>query len=321
MKVAEFTAYGDERCIALRESPIPIPKDDEILIEVHATSINGSDWEFLTGRPAYARINGLRKPRKTILGSDIAGVVAEVGGAVTGFKAGDRVFCDNFERFGGFAQYVSVPQKKVIHTPHHLTHEQAAAVPQSGVIAMQCLNYGGALNRGDRLLINGAAGGVGSFAVQMAIDAELTVVGIDHGDKLDYLRTLGLSEVYDYRSLNTDALSGRFDRIIDLVGGQRVSTFKSWLSPQGTYLLVGGPVRHLLATLVNNPFDRVNGRKRMSILAHEQSENDILAVCDMVERGRIQVPVSAVYALDDIQQAFAAFRTHNALGKLVIQPQ
>lgn len=321
MKAAVYTAYGDERCIALRELPIPVPGAKEVLIRIKATAINGSDWEFLTGHPAYARLNGLRKPRKTILGSDIAGTIETVGDSITDFLPGDRVVCDNFERYGGFAEFVCVPETKLVRKPHGLSFEQAAAVPQSGVIALQSLRQTAALDPGQTLLVNGAAGGVGAFAVQMALAQGIKVVGIDHGNKLGFLRELGVTEVYDYRQLETAELLGRFDKIIDLVGGHPVSEFKDWLTATGHYIAVGGPVRHLLATLWAGLFNRVNGRSRLSILAHQQNENDILAVSELVETGQIKAPISKVYPLDQIQQAFRDFRLSTAKGKVMINPQ
>lgn len=320
MKAAVYARYGSEDQLSIKELPIPQPEADEVLLRVHATSINGSDTEALSGSPAYARLNGLLRPGKPILGSDISGIVAAVGGSVTAFREGDSVFCDNFDRLGGFAEFVCVPQTKLVHKPSSLTDQQAAALPQSGVIALQALAYRRPLSAGQSLLVNGAAGGVGSFAVQMAKATGAHVVGIDHGKKLSFLQSLGIDEVYDYRDLDGQALTGRFDKIVDLVGGRSVRAVRRMLKPDGHSLVVGGPVRYLLTTLMMGPLLTLGRAQSMSILAHHQNERDMLEVALMVEAGRIQVPVSGVFALEDIQQAFKALRTNLLAGKVVITP-
>ena len=320
MKAAVYSRYGTEAQLTVEELPIPQPKADEVLLRVHATSINGSDTEALRGSPAYARMNGWFRPGKRILGSDISGTIATVGAGVTEFREGDSVFCDNLAGQGGFAEYVCVPRAKLVRKPTALTDVQAAAIPQSGVIAGQALAYRRPVSAGQSVLINGAAGGVGSFAAQMAKAAGAQVVGIDHGQKLSFLQSLGVEEAYDYRNLDCQALAGRFDKVIDLVGGQSVRDVCRMLKPNGHSLVVGGPVRYLLATLMMGPLLTLGREQSMSILAHQQSEREMLNVARMVEVGQIQSPVSAVFALDEIQQAFKAIRTNSVAGKVVITP-
>ncbi|EAR08199.1 NAD(P)-dependent alcohol dehydrogenase [Reinekea blandensis] len=320
MKAAIYSRYGTEDQLDVQDVATPEPKPNEVLLKVHAVSINGSDCEFLSGTPAYARINGLLKPRKHILGSDICGVIAAIGSQVTDFQEGDAVFCDNFDRLGGFAEYVCVPASKLVRKPSGLTDEQVAAIPQSGVIAMQSLTTKSPVSAGQSVLINGAAGGVGSFAVQMALVSGAHVVAIDHGKKLNYLRQLGVEEVYDYQALDRQVLTGRFDKIVDLVGGQSVLSIRRMLKPDGHSLVVGGPVRYLISTLVVGTTLSIGRPLSQGILAHQQNENDMLEVARLAETEQIQVPVSAVYALEDIRQAFKALRTQAIGGKVVIKP-
>ena len=240
MKVASYEHYGDESSLRLLDIKSPCPKPGEVLIDVHATSINASDWEFLSGTPAYARVNGLRKPSKTILGSDISGVVIAVGTDVSRFAIGDNVFCDNFERFGGFAEQVVVPESKVIKKPKALSHIVASALPQSGVIALQALRKYGEVKLGDQVLINGAGGGAGSFAIQLAKQAGATVTAVDHANKLNFMTSLGADRVWDYQQQDITKSELTFDKVIDFVGHHSVNGFRRILTPAGTYVIVGG---------------------------------------------------------------------------------
>ncbi|TFV74507.1 NAD(P)-dependent alcohol dehydrogenase, partial [Blastococcus sp. CT_GayMR20] len=194
MRAAVHDRYGSPEVLRIMEVPVPAPGPGQVLVEIAATSVNLSDWEGLTGSPAYARLGGLRAPRRRILGSDIAGRVTQVGAGVTGLRPGDEVYGDNLALLGGFAEYAVAAESALAPKPAALTFAQASALPQAGAIALQG-TAGAAAGR--RVLINGAGGGSGSFAVQLAKRLGAHVTGVDNGRKLDFMRSLGADDVLD----------------------------------------------------------------------------------------------------------------------------
>ncbi len=192
MKAILYTEYGPPDVLQLKEIERPTPNENEVLIKIHAVSVNASDWECLRGKPLYARIGGLRKPQKRILGSDIAGRVEAVGTNVKQFKPGDEVFGDILGTMGGFAEYVCAPENMLALKPASMTFEQVAAIPQATVIALQGIRDKGQVQPGQKVLINGAGGGAGTFAVQLAKLYGAEVTGVDNPGKLEFMRSLGL---------------------------------------------------------------------------------------------------------------------------------
>lgn len=318
MKAALFYHYGDETELVIEDIPMPVVKDDDVLIKVITTSINGSDKEFLEGKPLYARIIGPLKPSKRVLGSDIAGIVETVGANVTEFQKGDAVFCDNFERLGGFAEYASVPQNKVVPKPQSLNFSMCSTIPQAGVIAMQGLSKYGDVQSGQNVLINGAGGSAGSFAVQMALRAGANVTAIDHHNKQDFLTALGAHHVYDYERL-PKTFPAKYDKILDLVGHQSVTFFGRLLSVHGTYVMVGGRMADIFGVLIKGGLLSIFGPKKFSILAHIQNQSDMLAVAEMLEKNEIKATIDQEFPLDDIQQAFKRVLQQRSTGKVVIR--
>jgi NADPH:quinone reductase-like Zn-dependent oxidoreductase len=198
MKAIAYTKYGSADVLELKEVAKPAPRDDEVLIKVQAISVNRSDWEGLRGKPLYARIGGLLKPRHQILGSDIAGRVEMVGRNVRRFQPGDEVFGDILRRLGGFAEYVCAPENRLALKPASMTFEEVAAIPQAAVIALQGIRDKGQVQPGQKVLINGAGGGAGTFAVQLAKLYGAEVTGVDNTGKLDFMRSLGAVHAIDY---------------------------------------------------------------------------------------------------------------------------
>ena len=319
MKAAYYEAYGNEQTLSLKNVSSPVPNRAELLIDVHATSINASDWEFLTGTPAYARINGLRKPRKRVLGSDISGVVAQVGEGVTQFSVGDPVFCDNLDRVGGFAEQVVVPASKVLKKPTYLSHIVASAIPQSAVIALQALRKYGDVQPEQRIIINGAGGGAGSFAIQLAKLQGAHVTAVDHANKLKFVKQLGADTAWDYQHADITQSGQTFDKIIDFIGHHSVFEFRRLIAPNGSYVIVGGLLRDILGTLIIGGGISLFSTRKMSVLMHQQNAADIMHMAKLIERKQITCCVDRVFHLDDIQQAFRYFREQKALGKIVIQ--
>lgn len=216
MKAIVYTEYGSPDVLELREVPKPVPADNEILIKVHAVSVNRSDWEGLIGEPLYARVGGLRKPRRQILGSDIAGRVEVTGKNNTQFRPGDEVFGEMEEYRGGFAEYVCARGKLLALKPARMTFEEASAIPQAGVIALQSIREKGHVQPGQKILINGAGGGAGIFAIQLAKMYGAEVTGVDNTGKLDFMRSLGANHVIDYTREDFTRNGKQYDLILDL---------------------------------------------------------------------------------------------------------
>ena len=222
MKAIVYTEYGPPDVLQLKEIEKPIPKDNEVLIKVHAVSVNASDWEFLTGTPAYVRMWGLFKPKYKVLGSDIAGRAEAVGNSVKKFRPGDEVFGDILGSFGGLAEYACAPEDSLMLKPASMTFEQASAMPQAGLVALQGLCDKGQIQSGQRVLVNGAGGGAGTFAVQLAKSLGAKVTGVDSARKLELMRSIGADYVIDYRQEDFTRNGQQYDLILDLVARRSV---------------------------------------------------------------------------------------------------
>lgn len=233
MRAVMYERYGSPERLELRDIPRPVPGAGEVLVEVFATSVNLSDWEGLHGSPAYARLGGLFRPHRGILGSDIAGRVAAVGDGATRFAVGDAVFGDIMPRYGGFAEFVAVPESMLAPKPVQLSFAEAAAVPQAAAIATHAVALA---EPGARMLLNGAGGGSGSLAIQLAVQRGVHVTAVDNAGKLDFLRALGADEVIDYRR-DDFTRQGPYDLIVDLVARRSVFAY----APRARE---GRPVRH-----------------------------------------------------------------------------
>ena len=256
MKAVVYTAYGPPDVLQLKEVAKPTPKDDEVLIKVAAVSINRSDWEGLRGTPLYARIGGLLKPRHQILGSDIAGRVEMVGRKSSHFQPGDEVFGHILSYTGGFAEYVCTREKALAPKPASLTFEEAAAIPQAAVIALQGIRDKGQVQPGQTVLINGAGGGAGMFAVQLAKSYGAEVTGVDNTGKLDFLRSLGADHVIDYTQEDFTKNGKQYDLILDVVAYRSVFAYARALRPNGRYFMVGGSVATLFQIVLLGPWMR-----------------------------------------------------------------
>ncbi len=253
MKAIVRYRYGSPDVLKLEEVEKPTPSDDEVLIKIHAVSINGSDREGLIGKPLYVRIGGLRKPGYPILGSDIAGRVEQAGKNITQFKPGDEVFGEIPGYHGGFAEYACAPENTLTRKPVSLTFEEAAAIPQGGVIALQGIREKGQVQPGQQVLINGAGGSAGSFAIQLAKLYGAEVTGVDNTGKMDFLRSLGADHVIDYTKEDFTKQRKQYDLILDLIAHRSVFAYKRALKPNGTYFFVGGSVWTLFQILFLGP--------------------------------------------------------------------
>ncbi len=253
MKAIVQHKYGSPDVLKIEEVELPTPTDNEVLIKVHAVSVNLSDWEGLRGKPLYARIGGLLKPKNKILGSDIAGQVETVGRNVTQFQPGDEVFGLMWGYRGGFAEYACTAEKALALKPVGMTFEEAATIPQAAVIALQGIRDKGQVQSGQNVLINGAGGGAGSFAVQLAKYYGAEVTAVDNTEKLDFMRSLGAGHVIDYTREDFTKNGKQYDMILDVIAHRSVFAYKRALGPNGSYFMVGGSVATMFQMLLRRP--------------------------------------------------------------------
>ncbi|WP_345763502.1 NAD(P)-dependent alcohol dehydrogenase [Diaminobutyricibacter sp. McL0608] len=316
MRSVVYDRYGPPGELRVEEVPVPSPGEKSVLIEVVATSVNLSDWEALTGSPAYARIGGLRAPSRRVLGSDIAGRVSALGSGVTRFRLGEEVYGDNLTLRGGFAEYAVAPESALAHKPAGLTFAEVSTLPQAGAIAIQGT---ASARRGQRVLINGAGGGSGSLAIQLAKLSGAHVTGVDNAGKLDYMRELGADEVVDYR--NEDFTRREpYDLVLDLVAHRSMFAYRRALVRGGRYLLVGGTVRSLLRVItVGAALGLLTGR-RLGLLVARQGPTYFVPVAERCIAGDLRIHIDRTFTLDEVPQALAYVGEGHALGKVVVTP-
>jgi NADPH:quinone reductase-like Zn-dependent oxidoreductase len=300
--------------LRVEEVAVPSPGASEVLVEVVATSINRSDWECLRGTPLYARIGGLRSPARRTLGSDIAGRVYAVGTGVTRFRPGDEVYGDNLDLMGGFADYAVARESALAHKPESLTFAEASTLPQAGAIALQGT---AGVAPGQRVLINGAGGGSGSFAIQLAKHAGGHVIGVDNAGKLEFIRSLGADEVIDYRSHDFTKVEPS-DLVLDLVAHRSVFAYRRALARGGRYRCVGGSVPALLRVVtVGAILGRLTGR-RLGLLLVKPGPTHFEPLAKRCVTGDIRIHIERTFGLDEVPEALAHVGEGRALGKVVI---
>jgi len=320
MKASVLTKYGSPDFFELKEVEKPIPRDNEVLVKVHAVSINSWDWEILMGTPFVNRLMvGLLKPtRIKILGCDIAGRIEAVGKNVKQFQSGDEVFGDLSRcGWGGFAEYVCARDNAVVLKPTSMTFEQAAAVPQAGLLALQGLRDKGQIQSGQKVLINGASGGAGTFAVQIAklFDAEVT--GVCSTKKLDMVRSMGADHVIDYTQEDFTKNGQRYDLILDVKGYHSIFDYKRALSPKGVYVMAGGSSALANQLLFLGPWISMTGSKKMGLLLHKANKG-FAFMNEFFEAGKVVPVIDRCYPLSEVAEAFRYFGEGHAKGKVVI---
>jgi NADPH:quinone reductase-like Zn-dependent oxidoreductase len=318
VKAVVYTRYGSPDVLRLADVPKPNPADDEVLVKLHAVSLNLSDWETLRGKPFYSRIGGMFRPRHQILGSDIAGQVETTGRSATLFRPGDDVFADILSRMGGFAEYVCVPESALARIPSGMTYEQAAALPQAGAIALQGIRDKGRVQPGQKVLINGAGGGSGMYAVQLAKLAGAEVTGVDNAEKLEFMRAVGADHVIDYTREDFTHNGVTYDLILDLVAYRPVSAYDRSLAPGGRYLCVGGSMPTLLQILLLGPFTGRAAGKKIRVLAVRLGVKQIAPLIELCEAGKITTMIDRRYRLDEVPEALRYLGEGHAKGKVVI---
>jgi len=320
MKAVTYSEYGPPDGLLLREVDRPVPKSGEVLVRIHAVSVNRSDWEYLIGEPLYARIWGLRRPSRHILGSDIAGRVVETGPNASRFKPGDAVFGDILMRLGGFAEYVCVGENDVIPMPEGISFEVASAIPQAAQIAVQGIVHRGNVQAGQKVLINGAGGGAGSFAVQLAKMRGAEVTAVDSADKHEFLRSLGATHTIDYRREDFTAGGQQYDLIFDVIGYRSIFDYPRALKPGGKYLFVGGSVRLLFQLLLIGPLIKLFTGKTVQLLAIQPRPADLLFVAGLHQTGEVKTIIDSTFPLSRTADALRHLGDGSTKGKIVVVP-
>ena len=321
MKAIVYTKYGPPDVLQLKEVEKPTPKDNEVLVKVHAASVNSWDWGLLRGTPFVNRliVSGLFKPKYKILGCDIAGQVEGVGKNVKQFQPGDEVFGDLTEcGFGAFAEYVCAPENALALKPASMTFEEAAAVPQAGLLALQGLRDKGKIQPGQKVLINGAGGGAGTFAVQIAKYFGAEVTGVDSTGKLGMLRSIGADHVIDYTQEDFTKNGQRYDLILDVVTYRSIFDYKRVLSPKGIYVMLGGGSwARVFQTMFLGPLISITGSKKMRILMHKPNK-DLAFMSELFEAGKVVPVIDRSYPLSEVAEALRYFGEGHVRGKVVI---
>lgn len=317
VRAVVYDQYGTPDVLHIEDVPVPSPAAGQVRVKVAATSVNLSDWEGLRGSPAHARIGGLRSPARRTLGSDIAGVVDDLGEGVTRFRTGDDVYGDNLALMGGFAEYALAPESALAHKPTQLTFAEASTIPQAGAIALRGTER---VVAGSRVLINGAGGGSGSFAIQLARRLGAHVTGVDNAAKQDFMRSVGADDVIDYRRDDFTRTTQPYDLILDLVAHRSVFAYRRALAPGGRYRCVGGSVRALLRVLtVGSVVGRVTGRS-IGVLVVKEGPAHFEPLADLCVAGDVRIHIDRSFALDDVPAALARVGEGRALGKVVVVP-
>jgi NADPH:quinone reductase-like Zn-dependent oxidoreductase len=319
MNAVVWTEYGSPDVLILREVETPVPRDNEVLVKVLAASLNAADVETMRG-PFIIRLAGLLRPAYRIPGSDIAGRVEAVGRNATQFEPGDAVFGDlSVCGFGAFAEYACAPESALAKKPESMTFEEAAAYPQAAVLAVQGLRYGGQVQSGQKVMINGAGGGVGTFAVQIAKKFGADVTAVDSMQKLDMLHSIGADHVIDYEREDFTKNGQFYDLILDVVVHRSVSDYARALSPEGTCGMVGGSMARIFMAMLLGA--RISGKenKKVGIVMHQPNKKeDLVLLKELFDSGDVVPVIDRRYSLREVADAFRYLEEGRAKGKVIV---
>ncbi|WP_066051649.1 NAD(P)-dependent alcohol dehydrogenase [Robertmurraya korlensis] len=320
MQAVVCTEYGNSNVLSLKEVDKPVPKNKEVLVKIHASSINYGNLVLLKGQPYLARLAfGLFKPKYSIPGGDIAGQVESIGNKVNQLQLGDEVFGDlSAYGWGGFAEYVCVPEGALALKPNNVSYEEAAAVPMAGVTALQALRNKGNIQPGQKVLIYGASGGVGTFAVQIAKAFDAEVTGVCSTRNVEILRSIGADHVIDYQKENFSQSQEKYDLILGVNGNQPLSIYKRALNPNGIFLHVGGSGEQLYQTMIQGPWTSIIGSKKIGNILQRANQKDLIYIKELLESGSVKPVIDRKYKLSEIADAFNYFSEGHAQGKVVI---
>jgi NADPH:quinone reductase-like Zn-dependent oxidoreductase len=320
MQAMVYTHYGSPDVLRLRDVAKPTPRDHEVLINVRASSANAADVHYLRGAPLVFRLQcGLLKPTNTLLGADVAGRIEAVGSNVTLFQPGDEVFGDlSTCGRGAFAEYICASEDALVLKPANLSFEEAAAVPVAAVTALQGLRDKGRIQPGQRVLINGASGGVGTFAVQIAKAFGAEVTGVCSTSKVNMVRSLGADHVIDYTQEDFTTNGQRYDLILAANGNHSIAAYKRALTPQGTYVMSGGSGAQMVQAILLGPLISMTGGQKMGNLLARPSSTDLACVKELLEAGNVVPVIDTCYPLRHVADAIRYLEQGHARGKVVI---
>jgi NADPH:quinone reductase-like Zn-dependent oxidoreductase len=312
MKAIVYEKYGSPGVLELRDIEAPAVADDGVLVRIRAASANPYDWHFMRGKPLFARaMFGWSKPKSHAFGADLAGEVEAVGKSVTRFRPGDSVFG---EGAGAFAEYACVPERWLAKKPANLTFEQAAAVPMAGVTALQGLRDSGKIQAGQKVLIHGASGGVGTFAVQITKSFGAEVTGVCSTKNVEMVRSIGADHIVDYTREDFTRSGARYDLLLDTIGNRSLRECRRVLAPKAVYVHVGGRMARVLALPIVSPFVSQN----LVQLIAKRNAADLEILKGLIEAGKITPVIDRTYPLSEVPAAIRYLETGHARGKIVI---
>jgi NADPH:quinone reductase-like Zn-dependent oxidoreductase len=320
MKAIICEKYGPPETVKLAEVDKPTPGDDEVLVRVYASSVNFGNVALIKGEPLIARLwSGLRQPKDKIPGSDVAGRVEAVGRNITRFKPGDEVFGDTSEcGFGAYAEYVTATEAALVHKPANLSYEEAAATPQAALVALQGLRDIGHIRAGQKVLVVAAAGGNGSFAVQIAKAYGAEVTAVCGPDNVELVRTIGADHVIDYTKEDFSRNGQQYDLILAANGYNPIAAYKRALSPNGIYVMAGGSMAQVFQALLLGPLLSMNGSKKLTNLMQHVSQEDMVYMKELFEAGKVKPVIDRCYSLHETAEALRYYEKGHARGKVVI---
>lgn len=321
MKAIVYEEYGPPDVLQLKDVAKPVPNDNEVLIKVAATAVNFADWVSLTGSPFFVRfmIGGPLKPKNTILGADVAGRVEAVGRSVTAFQPGDAVFGDlSSSGWGGLAEYVCAPEAVLVHKPADISFAQAAAVPMAALTALHGLRDKGQIQAGQKVLINGASGGVGTFAVQLAKAFGAEVTAVCSTGKMDMVRAIGADHVIDYTREDFTRNGQQYDLILAANGYHPISHYKWVLTPNGNYVCTGGTMAQIFQAMLLGPAMSLGSNKKMGGVTSHPNKEDLAFVSELLAASKIVPVIDRCYPLPEAAEALRYLGKGHAKGKVLI---
>lgn len=318
MKAIVYKKFGSHDVLKLGEIDKPVPKDNEVLVKVYASSVNAFEWHMMTGKPFLIRLmgDGFLKPKKQILGGDIAGRIEAFGKNVKNFKVGDEVFGDTSG--GGYAEYVCATEDVIALKPSNLTFEESAAVPIAALTALQALRDKGEIKPGQKVLITGASGGVGSYAVQIAKSYETEVTAVCRTGSVEMVRSIGADCVIDFTKEDYISNKEHYDLVIDAAAYRKLSDMLGVLKPGGIYVLVGGSITHLFKVMIFGKSAAKRENKKVKFFVAKSNNKDLTFLKNLIEAEKVKPVIDKIYSLSEVPEAMRYFEEEHVLGKLAI---
>ncbi len=319
MKAIVYHNYGSPEVLKLADIPKPVPNDNQVLVKVYSASVNPLDWHFMRGKPFLVRFmgSGFFKPKNGQLGVDIAGRVEAVGKNVNQFKIGDEVF--GGANINGFAEYVSIVDKRLVLKPSNVSFDAAASAPIAAITALQALRDNGKIQSGQNVLINGASGGVGTFAVQIAKSYNTVVTGVCSSRNLEMVKSIGADNVIDYTKENFTKNQLKYDLILDTAAYHSMADYRRVLNSQGRFVMVGGSMALMMKLSLFGFVNSMYGNKKMGGMVAKINNEDLLVIKELLDLGKVKAVIDRTYPLDETADAIRYLEEGHARGKVIIK--